>query len=102
MRQSTSHETNGQAKTEDGVQHAPDFLSILRHCCLVVKISINILEFIFGNNQFNVRISKLIIAIRMVMISLSVGPDLLCAAFVVRQDWACSMTTVVKYKLMIR
>ena len=40
LRQSTSHETNGQAKTEDGVQHAPDFLTILSHCCLVVKISI--------------------------------------------------------------
>ena len=40
LRQSTSHETNGQAKTEDGVQHAPEFLSILSHCCLVVKISI--------------------------------------------------------------
>ena len=44
LRQSTSHETNGQAKTEDGVQHAPEFLSFLSHCCLVVKISINIMK----------------------------------------------------------
>ena len=29
LRQTTSHETNGQAKTEDGVQHAPEFLSIV-------------------------------------------------------------------------
>ena len=41
LRQSTSHETNGQAKTEDWVQHAHEFLSILSHCCFVVKISIN-------------------------------------------------------------
>ena len=40
LRQSTSHETNGKAKTEDEVQHASDFLSILSHCCFVVKISI--------------------------------------------------------------
>ena len=40
LRQSISHETNGQAKTEDWVQHAHEFLSILSHCCFVVKISI--------------------------------------------------------------
>ena len=44
LRQSTSHETNGQAKTEEGVQHAPEFLSILSNCCFVVKISIKVIS----------------------------------------------------------